>query len=166
MRFVKTNIKNLSLMPRGTFPPNPSELLNSKKNGTLIGILKKRYDVIILDGAPISGLSDSLILASLVDKTIIVSSINHTPKTELASAKKALEAVGANIAGSVANKVVAKRGSYGGYYYYYGYKDHRDDTVKENNSEVIEAETIENVKEKVKNKEKSTEEKSEEKVEE
>ena len=125
---VKTDIKNLSLLPRGSFPPNPSELLNSKKNGTLLGILKNRYDIIILDGAPISGLSDSLILASLVDKTIIVSSINHTPKTELIAAKKALEAIGANIAGSVANNVVAKRKAYGGYYNYYEYADHSETT--------------------------------------
>lgn len=120
---VKTEIKNLSLLPRGTFPPNPSELLNSKKNSTLLKILKNKFDIVILDGAPITGLSDSLILSSLVDKVILVSSINHTPKTELVAAKKALENVGANIAGSVANNVVAKRGTYGGYYYYYGYSD-------------------------------------------
>ena len=132
---VKTNIKNLSLLPRGTFPPNPSELLNSKKNGTLIGILKNRYDIIILDGAPVTGLSDSLILASLVDKTIIVSSINHTPKTELISAKKTLEGVGANIAGTVANNITAKRGTYGGYYYYYGYSDNTEESKKKEASE-------------------------------
>jgi capsular exopolysaccharide synthesis family protein len=120
---IKTNIKNLSLLPRGTFPPNPSELLNSKKNATLIGILKNKYDIVILDGAPVNGLSDSLILSSLVDKTILISSVNHTPKTELLSAKKALEGVGANLAGCVANNIVAKRGSYGGYYYYYGYSE-------------------------------------------
>ena len=128
---VKTEVNNLSLLPRGTFPPNPSELLNSKKNGTLINILKNKFDIVILDGAPITGLSDSLILSSLVDKVILVSSINHTPKTELVAAKKALENVGANIAGSVANNVVAKRGTYGGYYYYYGYSETKSDEKKE-----------------------------------
>lgn len=121
---VKTDIKNLFIMSRGTIPPNPSELLNSKKNEKLIEILKNRFDIIILDGAPISGLSDSLILSKLVDETIIVSSINHTPKSELINAKKALENVGANVAGSVANNVVSKRGQYGGYYYYYGEGGH------------------------------------------
>ena len=118
-----TNIKNLSIMPRGTLPPNPSELLNSKKNEKLVGILKNKYDIIILDGAPITGLSDSLILSALVDKVIMVSSINHTPKTELVNAMKALENVGAKVAGSVANQVSSKRGTYGGYYYYYGKED-------------------------------------------
>ncbi len=148
---VKTNIKNLSLIPRGTFPPNPSELLNSKKNNTLIDILKKKFDIVILDGAPITGLSDSLILSSIVDKTVIVSSINHTPKTELMNAKKALENVGANIAGTVANNIVAKRGTYGGYYYYYGYSDHSE--KKNNNIVSEEKETYkEELKETVENK--------------
>ena len=119
----KTKVNNLFLMPRGTFPPNPSELLNSKKNRLLIETLQKHFEIIILDGAPVSGLSDSLILSSLVDKTILVSSINHTPKTELSNARKALAGVSANIAGVVANRVVAKKGGSGSYYYYYGYDD-------------------------------------------
>ena len=119
----KTNIKNLYLIPRGTFPPNPSELLNSKKNKTFLDIIRKKYDIVILDGAPLTGLSDSLILSSLVDTTLVVTSMNHTPKTELINAKKALDNVGANVAGTVANNVVAKKHSYGGYYYYYGYSD-------------------------------------------
>ena len=82
----KTNIKNLSIIPRGVFPPNPSELLNSKKNSKLIELLKQKYDIVIFDGAPVMGLSDSLILSSLVDKVILVTSINHTPKTELKNA--------------------------------------------------------------------------------
>ena len=120
---IKTNVKNLSLLPRGTFPPNPSELLNSNKNKTFLDIVSKKYDIVILDGAPISGLSDSLILSSLVDETLIVASMNHTPKREISNAKKSLENVGANVAGIVANNYTAKKGSYGGYYYYYGYSD-------------------------------------------
>ena len=124
---VKTNIKNLSLLPRGTFPPNPSELLNSKKNKTFLDIVSKKYDIVILDGAPITGLSDSLILSSLVNQVLLVTSINHTPKTELNNAKKALNNIGAPIAGVVANNVTAKKGTYGGYYYYYGYSDNNKD---------------------------------------
>lgn len=118
-----TKIDNLYVISRGVFPPNPSELLSSKKNEALIEELKKHFDIIILDGAPCSGLSDSLILSSLVDKVILVSSVNYTPKTELKNTKKALEAVGANIAGLVANNIRIKRDSYGSGYYYshYGY---------------------------------------------
>ena len=115
---VETKIENLYLMPRGTFPPNPSELLNSKKNASLLALLVKKFDIIILDGAPIIGLSDSLILSSLVDKVLVVSAINHTPKTELLNTKKALENVNAQVAGCIANNIKAGKGGYGSYYYY------------------------------------------------
>lgn len=128
---LKTSIKNLYFMPRGTTPPNPSELLGSKKNEILLEILKKRCDIIILDGTPITGLSDSLILSSLVDETILVTSINHTPKTELLAAKKALDNVGAKVAGCVANNVVSKNGKNGEYYYYYG-SDEKKKTKSKN----------------------------------
>ena len=119
----KTDIKNLSVISRGVLPPNPSELLSSKKNEKLLQILKKKFDIIILDGAPCSGLSDSVILSSLVDKVIIISSMNFTPKTELLAVKKQLESVGADIAGCVANNVKNRRDAYGSGYYYshYGY---------------------------------------------
>ena len=120
---AQSKIENLFILPRGTYPPNPSELLNSKKNQHLIELLKGHFDIIILDGAPIVGLSDSLILSSMVDKVLLVTSINNTPKTEVLNTKRDLENVGANIAGLVANNVIAKKGHYGSYYYYYGYDD-------------------------------------------
>lgn len=120
----ETRIDNLYVIPRGVVPPNPSELLGSKKNVQLLEILKRNFDIIILDGAPVTGLSDSIILSSLVDKVILVSSLNHTPKTELKNTKKSLENVGANIAGLVINNVNTKSDSYGSYYYYnYGYEE-------------------------------------------
>ena len=115
----KKDIKNLSVIPRGVFPPNPSELLNSKKNAKLVELLKEKYDIVIFDGAPIMGLSDSLILSSLVDKVLVVTSINQTPKSELKNATKALTNIDANIAGIVANNISMKKHGHSGYYYYY-----------------------------------------------
>ena len=123
----ETKIENLFVIPRGMVPPNPSELLGSKKNIQLIEDLKKFFDIIIMDGAPCIGLSDSLILSSIVDEVLIVSAVNNTPKTELKNVRKSLENVGANIAGCIINNVSAKRGSYGSYYYYnYGYEEKKD----------------------------------------
>lgn len=121
-----TRIENLSVITRGVVPPNPSELLNSKKNKELIEKLKSNFDIIILDGAPIVGLSDSLILSSFVDKVLLVTSIGHTPKTELLNTKNALEKVGAHIAGCVANNINVKSHSYGNYYYYNNYYYYSD----------------------------------------
>lgn len=118
---TQTKIENLYIIPRGTFPPNPSELLSSNKNANLLSLLKNKFDIIILDGAPCSGLADSLILSTLVDSVLLVTSINRTSKTELKNTKKALDNIGANLAGGVINNVNIKSSSYGRYYYQYGY---------------------------------------------
>lgn len=114
----ETSIKNLYILPRGVVPPNPSELLNSKKNASLINLLKKYFDIIILDGAPINGLADSLILSTYVDKVLLVSCLNHTPKTEIKNTIKSLENVNANLAGCIVNNVDNHKRGYGKYYYY------------------------------------------------
>ena len=121
----QTGINGLGVITSGPFPPNPSELLESKKNAQLLEILKENFDIIILDGAPCIGLSDSVILSSLVDKVILVTSENTTQKSALKETKKLLDNVGANIAGCVINNISAKKRGYGNYYYYgkYGYSN-------------------------------------------
>ena len=115
----KTNIKNLDLLTRGTCPPNPSELLSSKKNATLIERLKSNYDIIIFDGTPVTGLADSVVVSTLVDETLIVARDSFTTRAALQETKAALDKVDARIAGVVLNRVDRKGGKY---YYYYGEK--------------------------------------------
>ncbi len=119
----KTSVKDLYVITRGAVPPNPSELLNSKKNSDLIKILKTKFDIIIFDGVPCNGLPDSIIMSTLVDKVLIVSAENITPKTVIENTKKQLEKANAPIAGMVLNKVNPKGGVYGRYYNYYGDKE-------------------------------------------
>ncbi|MBQ8219212.1 MAG: capsular biosynthesis protein, partial [Bacilli bacterium] len=98
-------------------PPNPSELLNSNNTKKVINFLKEKFDRIIFDGVPINGLPDSLIMASLVDRVVIVSSAGYTQIDELNDAKKALEKIDANIAGVVINRASkTNRGKYSNYY--------------------------------------------------
>lgn len=112
-----TQVENLFVIPRGTVPPNPSELLNSQNTKDLIEYLKSKFDHIIFDGVPINGLPDSLVLANFVDQVIIVSSVGYTKIDELDETKKALQKIDANIAGVIVNRTnKVKRGKYASYY--------------------------------------------------
>jgi len=113
----KTSIPDLYVIPRGTVPPNPSELLNSSNAKKVVKFLRENFDHIIFDGVPINGLPDSLIVASIVDRVILVTAAGYTKIDELNEAKKALEKIDANIAGVVVNRAQgAKRGRYSNYY--------------------------------------------------
>lgn len=113
----KTSIPDLYVIPRGTVPPNPSELLNSSNTKKLIKFLRESFDHIIFDGVPVNGLPDSLVMASMVDRVIIVSAMGYTNIDELNDTKKALEKIDANIAGVIVNKTnKTKRGKYSSYY--------------------------------------------------
>jgi len=113
----KTSVPNLYVIPRGKVPPNPSELLNSTNTKMIIKLLKENFDHIIFDGVPINGLPDSLIMAQLVDRVVLVTSVGYTKIDELDEAKKALEKINANIAGVVVNRAQKlNRGKYSNYY--------------------------------------------------
>ena len=113
----KTEVNNLYVLSRGTLVPNPSELLNSEKMKSLIEFLKENFDRIIFDGVPIIGLPDSLIMATLADRVILITSCNYTKIDELTKAKKALETVGANLAGVVVNRTSkVNKNKYNSYY--------------------------------------------------
>ncbi len=113
----KTEIENLYIMTRGTVPPNPSELLNSNNARRITDFLREKFDHIIVDGVPVNGLPDSLIVYDMVDKVIIVAAAGYTKVDELNDTKKALEKIDANIAGVVVNRTSkAKRGKYSNYY--------------------------------------------------
>ncbi len=119
----ETKIENLEVLFRGITPPNPSELLNSEKNKELIKILEDEYDIVIFDSAPINngGLTDSLIMSTLVDGVVIVSKYKKTTFETLKTTKKSLETVNANILGVVLNQTDQHRKRYGNYYgNYYG----------------------------------------------
>ena len=119
MRYIQpTNVRNLSIITCGTYPPNPSELLSSQKNKALIQRLRNDFDIIIFDGAPVGGLSDSVILSSLVDETLIVTRDSATAKSELLATKEALEKVQAHVAGLVLNAVNRNQSRYYSNYYY------------------------------------------------
>lgn len=117
-----TQIKNLYIITRGDVPPNPSELLSTDRMKNLIETVREDYDIVILDAPPALGITDSLILTTLVDTTIIVSAYKKTKRDDLKHAQKAIETVGGKIGGVILNQVDMKKdtyGYYGRYSYYY-----------------------------------------------
>lgn len=119
---IKTKIKGVYLLPGGTIPPNPSELLESNKMQELINILEQDYDILLFDCPPVIGLSDPLIVTKYVDTTVVITAYKSTPIDLLKKTIKGLEAVNAKIAGIIFNKVPSKGVGYYSKYYdgYYG----------------------------------------------
>ena len=114
--FHKTEIKNLFVLPRGIVPPNPSEILASDKNKNLVKILEKTFDMVIYDGPPVNGLADSIIMAGIVKKVIIVSSHKTTKMEQLQNTKRSLEKFENKIAGIIVNKMPVRKDRYYSYY--------------------------------------------------
>ncbi len=119
----KTKIDNVDLLPTGPMPPNPVEMLGSENNKKLLEKLKSKYDLIIMDCAPIIGLSDSLILAAMCDINLITVSSKKTKMENLERVKKLFDQSNVKISGVIVNKAEVTGNSYYSYYYtneYYG----------------------------------------------
>jgi len=114
-------VENLSILPCGPIPPNPSELLHTAKFAQLMRDLKDKFDLVIFDSPPVGVVIDAAIIGPQVDGAIIVAESGSTSRDALAHALRQMRDVGTNVLGCVLNDVdLAKHGSYGGYYYYSG----------------------------------------------
>lgn len=113
----KTNVENLYILPTGIVPPNPSELLASEKNKQLLALLEEEYDTIIYDGVPVGGLTDSVIMADVVDKIVVVCAYKETKMESLQNTIKGLDNFRNKIAGVVVNKIPSQKNNYYNKYY-------------------------------------------------
>ena len=113
----KTGYKNLDILTTGPMPPNPVELLGSENNRKLLEKLKKHYDLIIIDCAPVIGLSDSIILATMSDVNLITVSAKKTKMENLEKLKKLFEQNNIKISGVILNKAEVQGNGYYSYYY-------------------------------------------------
>lgn len=114
----ETNIDNLYLLAAGSVPPNPSELLVSNKMNSIIETLKNDFDIIIFDAPPCLIVADALMIARLVDFSILVTAQNITRMEDLIKSKTTIENVGGKVAGVVLNKVQITSKRYENTYYY------------------------------------------------
>lgn len=112
---------NLYILTSGTIPPNPSEMLSSKKMGLFLEEAKAKFNYIILDTPPVIAVTDAQILSTMVDGVLLVVAAGQAEIAASQKAKELLENVNANIVGVVLNKAeVKKNKNYGYYHYYYG----------------------------------------------
>lgn len=116
----KTEVPNLYVMPAGSIPPNPSELLVSPKMLKLLEKCKQVFDITIIDGTPCELVTDAVILSRIVDSTIIVTAHKLTKKDALERVIKNIQNVGGNLTGVVVNKMPISGKRYEKQYYYYG----------------------------------------------
>lgn len=117
----QTEINNLDLLASGPIPPNPSELLASKRMSALLEELKLIYDIIIVDTPPALAVADAQIMSTKCDGVILVIDSGKVKREVALKVKTNLEHVNARILGAVLNNIDRKNAeSY--YYYYYGDK--------------------------------------------
>lgn len=115
--FQDTEIEDLKLISCGTKPPNPAELLSSESITKLISNLRKEFDFILFDSPPIMSVTDAVVLATLVDGTVIVIKSGETPRFPIRQAIEQLSEVDARIVGAILNNMDFENRSY--YYHYY-----------------------------------------------
>ena len=125
---VKTTEENLFLLPSGTSPPNPSEILASARLAFLINFLKRRFDLIVIDSPPILPTSDALLLAPHADGVVLVTRSGMINKEMIKKAADHLRQAGANLIGVALNAVDINRESYYRNYYQYYSKYYEEDT--------------------------------------
>lgn len=114
-----SGLNNLHVVSSGSVPPNPSELLGSKRMHQLIEHLHHQADVVILDAPPLLPVTDALVLSSLADGVVMVIDYGVTRIGEAVQGKNQLDQAGARVLGVVMNKIPTGRRGYSYYYYYY-----------------------------------------------
>jgi capsular exopolysaccharide synthesis family protein len=120
----ETFVENLSVILSGPVSPNPSEILGSKRMSHLLEVARERFDRIIIDAPPLTGIGDSLVLGSLTTHVILVVRSGKTPAQIIKESKEVLEKSGIHIIGSVLNQVDIDKERYRGYFKYY-YKSYK-----------------------------------------
>ncbi|MFO7963168.1 MAG: polysaccharide biosynthesis tyrosine autokinase [Desulfobacterales bacterium] len=118
---VAGKVENLDILTSGPLPPNPAELLGSKKMAELMAAVKSDYDRVIIDTPPVSAVTDSVVLSAMADAVALVVRTNETPRQLVKNGVEQLKSVNANIIGAVLNGVNPGRDSYYYYQYYYYY---------------------------------------------
>ena len=113
-----TAVKGLFVLSAGVNPPNPSELLGSRKMREVLAAVESVYDHVLIDSAPILPVSDTVVLSTMVDGVVVVASATTAKKLVRDACYRMLH-VGTKMLGVVLNNVDAQQQRYHAPYYMY-----------------------------------------------
>jgi len=136
-------LPNLSVLPAGTPPPNPAELLASSNMRDVLEELRGQYDHIVVDTPPTLSVTDAVVLSPRADAIVLVIRSGQTTKQALRRSRDILMQVNAKVSGVLLNAVDLRSPDYHYYYEYQGkyagyYRDHDPDDHKHDDQDEIE----------------------------
>jgi len=111
----ETQVPNLWLLTSGTIPPNPAELVGSRRMSDVIKHLQQHAEIVLFDAPPVIAVTDAAVLASKVDAVLLVVSAGKTKRDHAKKAKAMLDKVNAHLIGTVLTNVKGE----GSLYQYY-----------------------------------------------
>lgn len=119
--FKSKLLDNWYILPSGNLPPNPSELLGSRRMEQIFGILSEKFDYIIVDLPPVNIVSDALAISAFITGLVVVIRQEYTSRKELEHCFRQIKLSNVKVLGCVLNGGKNEKGSYGRYKKYYKY---------------------------------------------
>jgi len=102
---AETGVENLFLLPSGPLPPNPADLLGSRRMEEVITALRAQADLVLFDAPPVVAVTDAAVLGTKVDGVLLVVRAGHTRREHAQRAKELLERVHVRVIGAVLTNV-------------------------------------------------------------
>jgi capsular exopolysaccharide synthesis family protein len=102
----------LKVLTAGVLPPNPAELLDSRRFSELLATVRAEFDYVLVDSSPVGMVSDPIILATQVDGVLLTLDAHKTRRGDVRRAMRGLRTVGANVLGTVMNRVIGSKSYY------------------------------------------------------
>ena len=128
---------NLTFLPAGTPPPNPSEMLSQPQMQAMVNTLREKFDVVIFDAPPVSVVTDAAVIGRYVDGAMFVVRSDYAPADAVRGAVKKLQDAGVRVLGSVLTRYDMKKALKGSSYAYsyaynynYAYENQKADVAE------------------------------------
>ncbi|MBM9469120.1 polysaccharide biosynthesis tyrosine autokinase [Nakamurella leprariae] len=116
----------LTVLPCGSIPPNPSELLASSAMSKLLDEIDKTFSMVVIDTAPLLPVTDAAVLSTKVDGAVVVVRHGRTTRQQLHTSAESLRAVDARVLGTILNRVPISGADSYSYYGYGSYQPHEN----------------------------------------